>query len=50
MLREPVVVGPKEFSLERLLQHTDPTVTLEEVEAFLEEIYGDRQRAAGMPQ
>lgn len=43
----PVVAGPKEFSLERLLQHTHPTITEEEVEQFVAEIYAERRRAAG---
>lgn len=44
----PVIVGPKEFSLERLLSHTWPGEP-GEVEEFIELIYAERRRAAGMP-
>lgn len=43
----PAIVGPKEFSLERLLSHTWPAPP-EETERFIESIYADRRRAAGM--
>lgn len=42
---KPVLVGPKPFSFDTILQNVDPAPD-EETERFVEAIYADRRQAA----